>query len=112
MLAKEKEKAAIEKEKNKVRTFEIEYKIKLTKAKSETHHKGESFGMIGILLNGGKTEKLKTHDRGETIIRKIRVSHKGQTMSSSIAKHYVEENDSDVKAGRAGTSTILILKIK
>ena len=27
-----------------------------------------------IILNGGKTEQLKTHDRGETIIRKIRVN--------------------------------------
>ena len=111
MLAKEKEKAAAEKEKNKKTSFEIEYKIKLTKAKSETHYKGESFGMIGIILNGGKTEQLKTHDRGETIIRTISISHKGQTMSNSIAKHYVEENDSDVIAGRAGSSTILILNI-
>jgi hypothetical protein len=111
MLAKEKEKAAAEKEKNKKTSFEIEYKIKLTKAKSETHYKGESLGVFGIILNGGKTEQLKTHDRGETIIRTISINHKGQTMSNSIAKHYVEENDSDVIAGRAGSSTILILNI-
>jgi hypothetical protein len=101
-----------ENEKNKTRTFQIEYKIKLTKSKSETRIKGEEFGVIGIIFNGGKTKNVKTHDRGESIQRNIRVRHNGQSISNNSAKHYVEENDSDVKAGRAGSSTILILEIK
>jgi len=54
----------------------------------------------------------KTHDKGQTIQRSIKVQHAGQNMPNNIAKHHIEQNDIDVKSGRAGTSTIVILKIK
>jgi len=108
----ERKKLEAEKAKTKTRSFEIEYKIKLTKAKSSTHYKGEEFGALGIIFNGGKTKQVKTHDRGETIQRKIRVRHDGQTIPAKMVKHYIESNDSDVKSGRAGTSTIVVLKVR
>ncbi|WP_396141079.1 hypothetical protein [Flavobacterium sp.] len=101
-----------EREKNKARTFQIDYKIKLTKSKSTTHLKGSEFGIIGVIFNGGKTKEVKTHDRGETIERNIRVKHIGKNMPNNLAKHFIEENDNDVKSGNAGSSTILILSIK
>ena len=101
-----------EREKNKARTFQIDYKIKLTKSKSTTHLKGSEFGIIGVVFNGGKTKEVKTHDRGETIERNIRVKHIGKNMPNNLAKHFIEENDNDVKSGNAGSSTILILSIK
>jgi hypothetical protein len=33
-------------------------------------------------------------------------------MPNNLAKHFIEENDNDVKSGNAGSSTILILSIK
>jgi hypothetical protein len=108
----EKKKKDAEREKTKSRYFNIHYKIKLTKAKSSTHYKGEEFGMIGIVFNGGKTKQVKTHDKGESIERKIRISHEGQSIPSSLVKHYIEKNDADVKAGRAGTSTIVVISVK
>jgi hypothetical protein len=68
--------------------------------------------MIGIVFNGGKTKQVKTHDKGESIERKIRISHEGQSIPSSLVKHYIEKNDADVKAGRAGTSTIVVISVK
>ena len=57
-----------------------------------------------------KTEK--THGKGQLIPRTIRVSHEGQTLSDSSAKNYIVQKDADVKSGKAGTSTITIIKIK
>lgn len=108
----EQKKADAEREKNKARTFQINYKIKLTKSKSTTHLKGSEFGIIGVVFNGGKTKEVKTHDKGETIERNIRVKHIGKNMPNNLAKHFIEENDNDVKSGNAGSSTIFILSIK
>jgi hypothetical protein len=53
----------------------------------------------------------KTNERGEKIERKIIVKLQAASLSNSSAKSFVELNDADVKAGRAGTSTIEIVSI-
>jgi hypothetical protein len=111
LKAKEKEKALAQQEKNKNRYFNIDYSIKLTQAKTETVVKGSVFGSF-FGYDKMRFADKKTHDKGQTIQRSIKVQHAGQNMPNNIAKHHIEQNDIDVKSGRAGTSTIVILKIK
>jgi hypothetical protein len=109
-IAKEKEKKEAELNKNKKRNFQIEYSVKLTQVKKETVVKGSVMGSIFGYDKMRFSEK-KTHDKGQTIQRSIRVQYLGQKVPNNVAKQYVEQNDIDVKAGRAGTTTIVILKI-
>jgi hypothetical protein len=105
------ERTKSESEKNKLRSFSIDYKIKLTKAIRGTQSKGTFFGTI-LGYDKYRTEKKTLKDKGEYIQRSITIKHNGTTISNVLAKHYVEEKDQDVKAGRAGTSTIVIISIK
>ncbi len=112
---KERQKAKAQKqkeeEKNKTRYYKIDYSIKLTQAKKDTVVKGSVMGSI-FGYDKMRFADKKTHDKGQTIQRSIRIKHNGQSMPNNIAKHHIEQNDIDVKAGRAGTSTIVILNIK
>ena len=96
-------------EKSKTRYFEITYNIKLKEDKNQTTY---ASGFFDAMLNGGMSKTEKTHGKGQLIQRTIRVSHEGQTLSDSSAKNYIVQKDADVKSGKAGTSTITIIKIK
>jgi hypothetical protein len=90
--------------------FAITYKVKLKEAKVEATMKGS---VLGTLFGYDKMRLgLKnTNDKGEKIERKIIVKYKGSSMSNSIAKSFVENEDKDVKSGKAGTTTIEIVSI-
>jgi hypothetical protein len=106
---KERKKKQEAEEKTKSRYFEITYKIKLKEDKHQTHVAG---GILDFIVMGGMSKTEKTHGKGQLIQRTIRVSHEGQTLSDSSAKNYILQKDADVKSGKAGTSTITIIKIK
>ena len=97
-----------EKEKTKPRWFGITYNIKLKEDKNQTTYASSYFD---AMLNGGMSKTEKTHGKGQLIQRKINVLHEGQTLSDSSAKNYIVQKDADVKSGKAGTSTITIIKI-
>ena len=107
--AQEKKKVEEAEEKSKTRYFEITYNIKLKEDKNQTTY---ASGFFDAMLNGGMSKTEKTHGKGQLIQRTIRVSHEGQTLSDSSAKNYIVQKDADVKSGKAGTSTITIIKIK
>lgn len=97
-------------EKEEKRSYTVHYTIRLTKAKNTTELKGSVVGTI-FGFNKIRAVDKKTHDKGEMISRKIRViNHKGE-LTKSAAINYVIKEDPDVKANRAGTSTIIIDKI-
>ena len=98
--------------KNEIRFFKVTYKIKLTQSKSKTELKGREFGMIGIILNGAKTEKIKTNDKGDLITREMTIKYTGLKIPVGVMKDKIETHDVDVKSGRAGTSTIKIIDVK
>ena len=98
--------------KNEIRFFKVTYKIKLTQSKSKTELKGRELGMIGIILNGAKTEKIKTNDKGDLITREITIKYTGLKIPVGVMKDKIETHDIDVKSGRAGTSTIKIIDVK
>ena len=106
---KERKKKQEAEEKTKSRYFEITYKIKLKEDKHQTHVAG---GILDFIVMGGMSKTEKTHGKGQLIQRTIRVSHEGQTLSDSSAKNYILQNDPDVRTGKAGSSTIMIIKIK
>jgi hypothetical protein len=106
---KERKKKQEAEEKSKTRYFEITYNIKLKEDKNQTTY---ASGFFDAMLNGGMSKTEKTHGKGQLIQRTIRVSHEGHTLSDSSAKNYVVQKDADVKSGKAGTSTITIIKIK
>ncbi len=97
-------------DKSKDTKFAITYKVKLKEAKLEAVVKGS---VLGTLLGHDKMRfgVKTTNDRGEKIERKIIVKHNGTSMTSSVAKSFVENEDRDVKSGKAGTSTIEIVSI-
>ncbi|MDB4347779.1 hypothetical protein OAB01_03885 [Bacteroidia bacterium] len=108
--ARKKEEA--QKDKNKLRSFNVSYKIKLTQAKHIEELKGREFGMVGIILSGGKTEKIQTNSKGQLIQRDITIEYQGKKIPKGFVKDQIEMNDRDIIAGRAGTSTIKILEIR
>jgi hypothetical protein len=105
---KKEKKEKEEKEKTKPRWFGITYNIKLKEDKNQTTYASSYFD---AMLNGGMSKTEKTHGKGQLIQRKINVLHEGQTLSDSSAKNYIVQKDADVKSGKAGTSTITIIKI-
>ena len=96
--------------KSKENKFAITYRVKLKETKVEATVKGS---VLGTLMGFDKMRigVRKTNERGEKIERKIIVKLQAASLSNSSAKSFVELNDADVKAGRAGTSTIEIVSI-
>lgn len=108
---KEKQKELEKIEKERERSFRIKYSIKLKKEISSQNMTGS---ILGTLLGYDKLKHVKSvqNEKGENIVRFIDIFHKGDKLPINIAKHYVQEKDTDVKNGRAGSSTIVIIEIK
>lgn len=108
---KEIQKKLQKEEKERKRKFRISYAIRLKKEISSQDYTGS---VLGTLLGYDKIKQVKTvqNEKGEKIERFIDIWHKGAKLPSNIAKHYVQEQDKDVKSGRAGTSTIVVMEIK
>ena len=108
---KEKQKELEKIEKERERSFRIKYSIKLKKEISSQNMTGS---ILGTLFGYDKLKHVKSvqNEKGENIVRFIDIWHKGDKLPINIAKHYVQEKDTDVKNGRAGSSTIVIIEIK
>ena len=107
--SEEKKKKQELEEKSKSRYFSIQYSIKLKEDKHQTFH---ADGFLDAIISGGWSKTEKTHGKGQLIQRTIRVYHEGQSLSNSSAKNYIMRKDADVLSGMAGSSTIIIIKIK
>jgi hypothetical protein len=90
-------------EKYKKKSFEIVYSIKMKQEESI------DFGIVGRLFG---TPKAITAKKGGHYERSLIMRDIYDMPTKAEALHFIRTNDSDVKKGKAGSSTIHIIKIE
>jgi hypothetical protein len=90
--------------------YEVRYVVRLKENKSEIVVKGS---VLGTIFGNSKLRLAdkQTHGKGQSIEKVIYIDKAGG-LSKSEALNEILQNDSDVKSGKAGTSTISIKSIE
>ena len=100
---KEQERENAKNDKHKKKSFKIVYSIKMKQEESI------DFGIVGKFFG---TPKAITAKKGGHYERSLIMRNIYDTPTKAEALHFICTNDSDVKKGKAGSSTIHIIKIE